>query len=281
MCASSAENMAASLYNPADHGLPAKVWECLRRNSQFREWVDQSLLDDVEDSFDPELAPAMRAGRAKQRKLNKSADCALALALNASCYHSGPGIIVSQGISLDSNWGEIGSRAQREIIDRLKGEPPFEIQAPEKHRGSFWNRINSDYILIAAPRELINLKHRKNALKVIDGLLPKTVRKTQWTKPSGRTLGTKRHWRAFLETEMRVQQGHDRETALALTAHSMYGDESDRDAAKTLRGAKAVAKLVKNRKKHPHFSTVQRWVIAIEGSIKSVFPKFQPLNVDP
>lgn len=281
MCALSVEDMAAEPYNPADDGFPAKLWECLRRNSQFRECVDQSLLEDEEDCFDPEFAPAIRARPAKYRQPNKPADCALALALNRSSYQSWPGIIVSQGISLDSNWREIGSSAQSLITASVIAPPAREIQSPAKHSKRIWDSITSECRVIAIPRDILNLKHRKKVLKSIESFLPKAVRKTQWTKPSGRTLGTRRQWRAFLETEMRVRQDFDRETALALTAHSMYGDEADRADAKTLCGPKAVAVLVKNRKKNPHFSTVARWVIAIEGAIESVFPKFQPLDVDP
>ena len=283
MCALSAEDMAAEPYNPADDGLPAKVWECLRRNSQFREWVDQSLLEDEVDCFDPQFPPAIRARPAKYRKPNKPADCALALALNRSWHQSRPmpGIIVSQGISLDSNWGELRSSEQRLISASLSVPRASEIKDPAKHPKLFWDSITSECKVIVIPREFITLKQQRSVLKTIENFLPKAVRKTQWTKPTGRTLGTKRQWRAFLETEVRLQQDYDRETALALTAHSMYGDEADRVDAKTLRREKAVAVLVKNRKKNPHYSTVARWVTAIEGAIKSVFPKFQPLDVDP
>lgn len=259
-------------YNPCTHGYAAKAWECLRRNSLFlkrledeamlQAQIDQESLYDENGKlvYEPEPPKWYR-----ELKPNRLAGAAIRMMDCPPDKHLGTGIRAENGKTCKDPWTSLSKSEQQMIRASLWPGLAKEIPLSES-TSKEWPKLQPDYLIIQAPREILDQAHRKRLLKSIDSLLPKNRAKTKWMKPSGRILGTRRAWEAFLWFEKwHYDQGIER--ALNFAAMNVFDGGFE---------ASSLTKRDMQLSRHPHFSTTKALVDQINQAIQSVYPDFRP-----
>ena len=295
------------LYNPCKDGFVAKAWECLRRNAEFLDTVYFFGAKTEDEAMD--AITQIRANPPENPFLREALGC---------CMESDSGLPAEDDYSypvlqIGTAWNEMDGRFRDRLETSLsRGEAygfslpnlaevnPFSCEkngAPntslseKASRQFFWELgdTSSTHDLIAVPKVVWDSEHAAEILTDVKQLLSKPRANVKWIKPTGRTLGTKAQWDAYLLFEEWRLFGYPRQRACQLVAWeldegSSFGPslcDSDRDSLLAWREErkKCAADFFSKYQKAPkRGSTVERDQIGpMEEAISSVFPRFLPL----
>lgn len=286
--------MSLQLYNPASDGLPAKAWECLRRNKAFLS--DFSLEGAASDEDARDMAEEFRAQMASHPFY-----AAVFEHLRGCVWHDpedkNDAASIECLFDICTPWSKLHSLVQGAIEDafvrrntRAVETPPYWELDP---RGRRFSRKRSDQFLasiapqleghrlVQIPRTVWDNAHKKALVAQMSELLGKPLAKnTHWLKNSGRTLGTKSQWRAYLLVENWRREacgGFALRKAASLAAFEIYANDSF-GASPEQRRTAASEFLRISPKLHRHASDVEKQFQEIEKAIVSVYPVFEPLR---
>jgi hypothetical protein len=270
-----------SPYNPCRDGLPAKLWECLRRNPKFTAHLKSKR--DVNKT-----ARAAVWAAADTNGQNAFADIALKFLLPVS-YKKDMAEVLKPQLNENTPWSKTQKefRSQFEQILPAMLKSPFPLEEPPfalfEIGGLLWPMLPMEngqlkdwvrraqctwelYDVIAVPKFIRDSQQRKAVLRSIDEMVRVAKSDARYLKPNGRFLGAEAEWRAYLCVEQWEHEGYDRTHAINFTAYTIHGKV---DAGELPRA--------RNIKKHKHYSTVEKQVACIERCIEMTFPTIDSL----
>lgn len=279
--------MKKTPFNPSSVGFPAKVWECLRRNEKFR-----SLLEEVEkrSAAAPADSGSLRREAHWGAKKNDWAYHALTFLLPLN----DEGTPCAPAMSCATAWPDTPKEFRKSFewlfsrnqpTPRKVISPPFEairkLSAKDarirnkaanelKQWRPFAERLWQDYCVVAIPCYPFHKKHRAKILEEIGEFISSELADARVVEKQGRRLGTERCWRAYLSVCKFLEMGKDEQTAVNLAAY----ETEEREKEETL--LRDCDKLSKQR----HSSTVRRRFRGLKRAIRSVYPKFAPIEIN-
>ena len=241
-------------YDPCQHGFEAKVWECFRRNSKLRK--------DLETSCEPEEDPKIHIGGWD----NPFADSFLGMCESAAKGRS----------LLDCTWNRLKANQRERLSDSLKPKKLKPIDSVESEDAWLELRMTmSTHSLIAVPDTVLDTEHKKRLIADFSERLPRPLADARWTKPSGRLLGRREQWKAFLAFESWQYLGAKTQEAIDLSAREING-QLPPDQSITQRRELARKHSLRKESRHKRYAKVLDHVMAIQRSIESVYPDLRP-----
>ena len=266
-------------YNPCEHGLCAKVWECLRRNEAFRRDIEK--LRGAAPEERKTLGAQVANRLSKENKIGS-----VAVEWFAS---SDPGFDQDTPWPKTPNWfqGDFAFECKRMVGFPVRVTPPpfDEITAAISSRGSegiagislwYWNARNTweSFDVIAVPKFIRDKKHKKEVEKALCALVTVTDRDTRKFLNDGSVLGTRVEWDVYLFVKRQIASGVSNLTARREAALHFYGKRVA--ASRPHLKAAAFSKMADGV--HTKQSThIDNRIAAIEDAIASVYPVFKPL----
>lgn len=206
--------MNSELYNPCSDGIPAKLWECLRRNRRFRIDLKRArrlLQNDLGKYRDDPIHSLSNT--------NEIADFAMQYLLRETAEVGEK--VKARHFGEDTPWQHAPRRfrAQMQRVVFHQGLLPSQVVPPRfiesdphfdtdsktpgdrlvsgrwvRYAHHIWEKFN----VIAVPRVVEDDSHRTEILKELEKALPKTNARELWFKPGGMILGTAKAWDVFL-----------------------------------------------------------------------------------
>lgn len=258
-------------YNPCKDGFYAKVWECLRRNEEFKAEFQRN-----------------RDGAAQIENGVRSPDGFLHPIWDRNEFAST--IIVSpDGWDLGKNWSELSVRTHCLLYAAFRPRLPFVFKSPpteewlaaDSNNEQLWSLIRDakyrerDNVLVAIPKIIRDQKHKKQVVQNLINKVPEPAFDARYLKKGGRTLGTGKQWEAYLLHEYWTGKGLSRIRARAMVAWKMHEPESYRNDEQYLlspEGRRIAASIDDRRGADPVWTRIE----AITDSIASVYPQFKP-----
>lgn len=269
--------MKAPPYNPADHGFAAKVWECLRRNEAFRNYLMQLRERRHEFSY-----------MQTEFRQNCSVNFLVAFIVTEifGYYVNGNLEILNVPWPLlhDDGFRDHISR----IVDPSYGPMPRVIDSlavsdqnnPFDERLS-WRTLSKGHNIVAIPRVVRDSEHRKKILEYLGHLVSKApVKRISFRDnlPSGgKMFGTRKDWEMFLFVEALRQRKPPRsspeltlEDALKFAAWRFYEAETfDESKIFSAEGRQTARRMYVRRGEK-----VRNHMAPIENGIATVYPRF-------
>lgn len=216
-------------YNPCSDSLPAKVWECLRRNRQFKDHF--TLAKDCADE-EQRHDEYMGLEHEADENGNKAAAFIFATAPEWDIDQPWPkqpeerrtgfaALFSTEGSyhPCDPNPVFVGGGALPKCVEPFDLDALLPLKGPLPPEAGFNERrvapdkciqfiseladIQEHHVLIAVPKHIRDDGHRKKVLDAIGKLFPEDPsRRAVYLDPVGRVLGTEREWHDFLVHEM-------------------------------------------------------------------------------
>jgi hypothetical protein len=261
-------------YNPATHGLPAKAWECLRRNSDFKAVID-----------------AARSSREETQEQAHIAWLEAMLAVNQPAHFLLGRF--NEPFNLAQPWPEFPAQFKAEFERFFSTERKHSFGddfASFSGGGSLPYVVDSipegadiiapmGHTSVAIPNHIRDPRHRAAVIRSLIKLVRKpSAGDVRATANNGRVLGTEAEWRSFLLAEQwQESAGFLPGKAANLAAWEIYGGQTFGGSGKA-RTTAADRFLTENPKSHKRKSKVEEQVRAIETAIHSVYPDFAPFG---
>lgn len=269
------------LFNPCTIGYEAKVWECLRRNKDFKDtFRDISAAEGGEAAycnFVRELENAIdNQNPYAYTVISQLGDEAIGTWLTTDYGETCYPWRVDFGIS----WRDLPKAFQNRF--EMKYDPPFALTKPNFESDKATDILEGmketwrTYDLIAVPRFFRDRDHRKTVIAEIDQKLLRACNiNPKKTKAGGSVLGAEREWAVFLLWEIWTDSGFGLDEASNLAAYQYHGRvRIGRNGADF--SAESGRAFLKNAKPHNNRSDVKKNVKHIQEAIDSVFPAFNP-----
>ena len=187
-------------YNPANDGLPAKVWECLRRNREFKERFSS--------------VKSIAEGEQRHEELLSAQHDAELTANLAAEFVFGE----LERFDLGKTWPELPEDLREryaQLFATTTAHDPYDPRDAFKGRGTMPYVLDpahlppdapypEGHVLIAVPAYIRDSGHRKAVIKSLDQLVnqPATDLREVHFKPGGKVLGTSRAWADYLVDEL-------------------------------------------------------------------------------
>jgi hypothetical protein len=269
--------MHPEFYNPCQDGFPAKVWECLRRNEEFKAaFKDIAEAPNSEDRLLKYEALKYLAERDEEE--NYYADVVLSW------------LSVDPALDLGKTWPQLPVALQEQLASKFRLSKPrpwigptlsacysgdgFDLDKASRKLVMAENFLRH-YRTIAVPRFIRDSEHRKTILAEIRKLIPKASRDARHLKPTGRILGTNAEWNAFLLTETWRAKGCSLQQAANLATWEIYRRGSFLKCSEGFL-LSAEGKGQAQKKAQQRGAKVVEEVRTIERQIHRAFPKFMP-----
>ena len=283
--------MKPELYNPCADGFAAKLWECLRRNEQFKDECKSWSTIKSKASWAATIA-----------RLESSISPAPLFAIVRHLF-LGPDIRVpiedhfkSLSLTLKKTWPELDAENRewflsfgaREKLERAH-IPNFTVPRKNKKRAD----ADADFFLMEAryfndthqlcyvPKFIWDSDHKKQIERQLEELLGKPIGNKKLLKSTGSTLCTEQDWNTFLDYEEWTRLGFERQDAANLAAerqrvikaeNPLYGVEATQGTDVELK--KAAKNFLRLNKPHPHRTRAEKRISDVERAIVSIFPSF-------
>lgn len=276
--------MNTYLYNPAADGYASKAWECLRRNLAFR-----TEIDAFRQALRAQQHPKIGA-LAKQDRNLIPAQAFLAvssqLAKKGSLLRTGYGELPPK--IEDTAWPELPEllrhcleSAANVDFEPLRQLDPMPVDAigqpllygnPEQQDAFLrWTKTiptNSEaYTIVAIPRRVRDTQRRQMCKKALLELLPTASQRAKKLKPTGRALGSRTEWAAYLFVEAELGAGKSKLSAWTSAAIQFYGGR----LRQIPHGIKAHAREMR-RVATQRMPLIEMHVKAIEEAIRKSYP---------
>jgi hypothetical protein len=261
-------------YNPALHGLPAKAWECLRRNQEFRDVIKAARAS--REEIPDEVLIAIY-------ETSTSASKAASFLLHRC----------GQPFDLGRPWPDFPLSLKKEFENLFSTKRKYSFGddfASFSGGGSLPYVVDSipegadiispvGHTLVAIPNHIRDPRHRAAVIQSLSKLVSQpSTRDVRTAANNGRILGSESEWRGFLLVEQwQTSAGFMPGKAANLAAWELYGDAPFGDRAEA-RAKAAEHFLSEHPKSHKRRSKVLEQVKAIETAIKSVYPSFTPFE---
>ncbi len=272
--------MSGPPYNPCNDGLPAKVWECLRRNSEFR-----SLLD--RERAVPQQSRALSWEATTGNEQNVFAQAALTYLLPTRSKRTHCTRVSKPQVDERMAWPQTppGFRAAIERAASFHWPLPNEVlRPPVEAMGRLtssagraplldWlveaNRTWLNYDVIAVPKFVRDTEHRKAIEKDLRQRIRITGRKGRTLTNEGSAFGTTKEWDVFLFVERRISSGDTKLAARRKAAVEFYGREAS--LSHQFLTAEKAAKIADqiDTKQGTH---IANRLAAVERAIADVYP---------
>jgi len=253
------------IYNPADDGLAAKAWECLRRNPEFRH--DRNFRG-ARSQEEAEHSIAHFRARMSSHPFYQAVFLHLRGWTPYTSHDDDRTVSKFSPIDESMAWPELDPLAQGSLEDSLARLDVMtkEIPVSDRTHRPIWIPVN-----------VWDARHKADLLLQVSALLGRPIAKdARWLKNPGRTLGTRAQWKAFLLTEKwRTKEcgEYGIRIAASLAAYEIYGKTSLGDSPKE-RCAAAKEFRRETPKLHPQTSSVEAQSRALDSAIGSVYPTF-------
>ena len=257
-------------FNPCEDGFEAKVWECLRRNVDFKQDFEKA------QNQGPQLF---------LRRFFFHWNEAWAKNVFARELLCSPA-----GWNTSKSWPEIQMQVREKLraVNRTREAvrwPKMNLSEWQHAAGSKikfigfllkTERENRPYLNFGIPAFIRDQAHRDRIKAQLDAWIPQPQADARYFKATGRMLGTKKEWEAYLLNEGWVAKGLSKIRARALVSLEMHEPATFRAYDERFllsEEGKAVASSVdQQRGSHP----VGTRIATIREQIKSVYPVFQP-----
>jgi hypothetical protein len=247
-------NAAQSPYNPVSDGLPALIWECLRRNAQFQRGVKELTTgtktlerEFAENQFSRVVLEAMRSGTLTRKVLHDS-------------WPLLPVSLRDKLATATDKLRETPSPVHPPPLGSTK--PPFSLEDQRVLQQflTLWEK----HEIVALPRVHLDERHRRESKAAAVSFVPKVVRFP---------LGAEMQWTTFLRVEHYVHNLRMRQVdADALTAWEHLAPKSFRSFVGDRRSRKGLDEAHKALAKHR--KEFERRTRAVEAAVDKVFPTF-------
>ena len=267
-------------YNPASDGISAKIWECMRRNSAFRD--DLASLRRTRRPTDKLPAKFVQIGETNPIAFFVFIEAAVpennsSTPIEDRCWPTLP-VSARQRISLFARFYYSPEPRVISPPSGLKGDgSPFD-ELDLYSRENLWDR----YVIVAIPKKVRDSDHRKEILAYLRGLVAEasinSITLRDDLPAGGKLLGTRADWEQFLYREALerpkvrgARSGHSRRDAMAITAWRFYEQDSFNKSKNTDEMGKKAAQEIYARRGEK----VRRHIAPIENGIAAVYPDFK------
>ena len=261
--------MGTKRYNPSSHGISAKIWECMRRNQEFRKDVGKLRSMQHIESGIPE-----KFGRFYDE--------------NPVAHEIFKEVVASFDTAVrkieDKRWPNLPEKLRTVISDCVKQDmtptpfsfKPFTVEPDARHPLT-GKRIADQFDFVAIPKRVRDSEHRKSVLARLALRVPNAAVKGIHLRddlPSGgKLLGTRKDWEQFLFVEQWCARTPklSREEVLAIAAWYFYEKDTFNAGSACTKDGKKTAKEVYVRRGEK----VRSNLAAVEKGIDSVYPVFR------
>jgi hypothetical protein len=279
--------MKELFYNPCIEGFEAKCWECLRRNTKFEDDIYWDYPQCLSEAL--EYAPSWLSNYDKNHSFHNVVFVHV-IGHDPEDRWAGMDSPMPR-MNLSQTWQEIDPRIKNEINYSIYGDGVFPLEktptrdelveciANNKSKliTRFLYELDSTlktHVLVAIPKWVSDNSHKKLLLNDLAKIIGEPKGETKWFKPTGRTLGTKSDWRAFLLIEDWMKKNYDYKDACHLAVWEIYDkvkfgvDFKDRN--------RIAKKLLRERsRKHKQITKIYRAFDRIKTAIDSIYPNFE------
>lgn len=268
-------------YNPCSDGLPAKAWECLRRNSEFRRLLNRERAI-------PLQSRAMSWMATTANEQNHLASAALCYLLPTQNIESTQCVdVTNPQVNEDMPWPQTPSEFRGALERALSFHLPLPIEIsppPVEAMGRLassdgraplvdWlaeaNRTWRNYDVVAVPKFVRDTEHRKSIEKDLRERVRVTARKGRTFTDKGSAFGTEREWDIFLFVERQMALGDSKLAAWRKAAVEFYGGTAL--ASKKLLTPEKFAQIADQTDTRQSTHIANR-VAAVERSVNDAYP---------
>lgn len=256
------------------YAFSAKIWECLRRDEQFRDTLNGLRS----------RKPNSSAAKAFQEAIVGNHFAALVFGTALSPVSPDIESIKSriehvEWLNLPGGLKQGFEHLAEQLIPlpRLVPSPPIEPKARSGQLTRVWLKnaalVWDGWQVVAIPKIILNDRHHQLALAKLDEIIGKTKRSWVRFKPSGSVLGSAVDWDVYLFIEELESTGTGRTLAMHQAAWRFY--EKDDYAAHRGDRFSALGKTVAKAAFERHGGHIQMRYGNVKDAIKSVYPAFR------
>ncbi len=264
--------------NPANYGLAAKAWECLRRNEIFRGEI-------------AELRKRRGAGKTLGDEFRAiSARNLVAALVVAQVIFP----VVAEGNPIEDTFWQSLPYDLRKVLEgavesyytpmpRVVTPPTasatiaaFAAQFEERDIFSM-ETLSERFDFVAIPKAVRDTGHRKKIIDDLEKRVPISKLKKQKLESRGCTLGAAAEWEIFLFVEQRLAENPSRQRALEQAAWKFYKTQGVPSYIEPRDGFERTPEEQRYAKRAYNTQSTMVWNrhSAIKEAIKSVYPSLQ------
>jgi len=280
--------MPANHYNPWHDGLPAKAWECLRRNTAFKNNCE-NIWDVNEDDV---------AWNPNENHPFHLAAFVIASGFDPERPHDEPhSFTLFASRIADIPWRDLEEKQRTKLSEAIMGHTLDRFAVPEVpminpivahpsysevESTAFFFKLDwyqATHELIAVPKFIRDPDHRNSIIAKFAEILGKPRAAKNYRSPRNSTLGTEADWDAYLLYKEWIAEDYPHGTACSLAAVERYEEPSIRqdfgvDPIKRKQEVKKRLAAPKGLTGIKYKTKIERQVKRIERAIKSVYPNF-------